>query len=108
MAQTAIERTDQDGRERIEARVTPAQKAILEQAATKRGLPLGDFISESLERLAGATVDEDNVIVLRSEDSAIFADVLLNPPEPGPVLRAAARRHGFIQGNQTRDGERTL
>jgi uncharacterized protein (DUF1778 family) len=45
-------------------------------------------------------VREGDAIVLGVEDSAVFADALLNPPEPGPVLRAMARRHGLTTGGE--------
>ncbi len=89
---------EKDSRECIEALVTPEQKALLEQAAAARGLPLGDFVGESLGRLASTLPVGREVIVLGPEDSAAFVDAILNPPEPSPRLRAVARRQGFTTG----------
>ncbi len=91
---------EQDSRERIEALVTPEQKVLLEQAAAARGLPLGDFVGESLGRLASELPVGREVIVLGPEDSAAFVDAILNPPEPSPGLRAAARRQGVATGSR--------
>jgi len=100
MQTTKVERVSNDERERIEALVTREQKDLLEQAAVRRGLPLADFISEILERAAAEAMRGDGVIVLGAEDSAAFAEALLNPPEPGPVLRAMARRYGLTRGSE--------
>lgn len=98
MQTAGLERASNDERELIEALVTQEQKDVLEQAAVRRGLPLADFISKSLERAAAGTMRGDGVIVLGAEDSAVFVEALLNPPEPGPALREMARRYGFARG----------
>jgi len=95
MQTTGVDRASNEEREHIEVLVTREQKDLLEQAAARRGAPLAVFIGESLARTATEAVREGATIVLGVEDSAVFADALLNPPEPGPVLRAMARRHGL-------------
>ncbi len=100
MQTTGIDRASNEERERIEVLVTREQKDLLEQASARRGAPLTVFIGESLARTAAAAVREGDAIVLGVEDSAVFADALLNPPEPGPVLRAMARRHGLTTGGE--------
>lgn len=87
-------------RERIEVLVTREQKDLLEQAAARRGASLDAFIGDSLAHVAAEAAREGGSIVLGVEDSAIFADALLNPPEPGSVLRAMARRHGLTRGDE--------
>ncbi len=98
MQTTATNRTDSNGRERIEALVTSEQKELLEQAAVRRGLPLADFISQSLEWLAAETVRDSDVIALSPRDSLLVADALLNPPEPTPAFREGLRRYGRVTG----------
>lgn len=36
---------------------------------------------------------EAQIIRLSAEDQRVFAEAILNPPEPTPALRRAARRH---------------
>jgi len=62
--------------------------------------------SESLQRAAAEAMRGDGVIVLGAEDSAVFAEALLNPPEPGPVLRGMARRYGLTHGSTATTSER--
>jgi len=94
----------QSRRERIEALVTHEQKELLEQAAAQRGLPLADYVSEVLERVAteetgmAVGIGANVVILLSPEDSAIVAAAFLNPPDPTPALQEAVRRYGRRAG----------
>ncbi len=106
MQTTATNRTDSSERERIEALVTPKQKDLLEQAAARRGLPLADFISQSLEWLAAETVRDSDAIMLSQRDSLLVADALLNPPEPTPALREGLLRYGRVTGLVKTDDEK--
>jgi hypothetical protein len=42
---------------------------------------------------AAAASGEAQIIRLSAEDQRVFAEAILNPPEPTPALRRAARRH---------------
>ncbi len=79
--------------ERLEARVTRQQKALLQRAAELRGLSLTDFLVTSAQSAAEATIREHNVITLTARDSLAFAEALLNPGEPNEALRAAFARY---------------
>ena len=35
----------------------------------------------------------DSVLVLNGEDSKVFVDAILNPPEPNEVLKAAVKEY---------------
>lgn len=85
---TAIKKTKQ---QRIEARVTPEQKALIQRAADLTGRSLTDFIVSSAQAAAEEAIREHNVIYLSAEDSRVFAEAVLNPGEPNEHLRAAAR-----------------
>ncbi len=91
MARTATKR------ERLEARVTPEQKALFEQAASLQGCSLTDFIVRSAQAAAEETLRSQQ-IVLSARDSALLVEALLNPPEPNEHLRAAFRRHHELLG----------
>ena len=79
--------------ERLEARVTPQQKELLQYAAELQGLSLTDFLVTSAQRIAEAAIREHNVITLTKRDSMAFAEALLNPRQPNADLRAAFARY---------------
>lgn len=78
--------------ERLVARVSPQQKELIEHAATLAGLSMTDFILQSVQGAAEKTIREHQVLTLSVRDSRIFAEAVLNPPEPNEALRDAARR----------------
>lgn len=90
--------TSQERSERLEARITQSQKALLKQAADLQGRTLSDFIVQAASEAALRVVQEHQVITLTAREQAVFVEALLNPPEPGPRLRSAARRYRKIMG----------
>lgn len=92
-SQTGKERT-----ERLEARITQAQKALLKQAAELEGRTLSDFIVQAASDAALRTVQAYQVISLTAQEQKVFVEALLNPPAPGPRLRSAARRYRKLMG----------
>lgn len=80
-------------RERLEARLSPEQKALLERAAALEGRSLTDFVVSSAQSAALETIQRYEVISLTARDSLAFAEAFANPPAPNERLRAAARRH---------------
>jgi uncharacterized protein (DUF1778 family) len=80
-------------RERLEARVSSEQKALLERAAALEGRSLTDFVVSSAQSAAMETIQRHQVITLTACDSLMFAEALMHPPAPNERLRAAARRH---------------
>lgn len=93
MARTAARR------ERLEARITKEQKELFQRAADLSGTSLTEFVVRSLEAVAAEVIEEREVIKLSPADSILFVETLLNPPEPGPVLRAAAADYRTFVGN---------
>mgnify|MGYP000011752907 CR=1 FL=1 len=86
-------RTGQERTERLEARITQAQKSLFKQAAALEGRTLSDFIVQAASEAALRTVQAHRVISITSQEQRVFVESLLNPPEPGPRLRAAAHRY---------------
>jgi uncharacterized protein (DUF1778 family) len=84
--------------ERIEARVTAEDKTLVQQAAALAGMSLTDFIMLSAREAAMETIRSHQVIRLTVEDSAAFAEALLNPPEPNENLRALAEHYRKFMG----------
>lgn len=79
--------------ERLEIRMTVAQKRNIERAATLRGTSVTDFILSEVQPAATATIREFESLELRDEDRRVFVEALLNPPKPNEALKAAVARH---------------
>lgn len=90
--------TGQERTERLEARITQAQKALFKQAAALEGRTLSDFIVQAASEAALRTVQAHQVISLTAQEQKVFVEALLNPPAPGPQLRSAARRYRKLMG----------
>src|SRR4051812_10537522 len=76
--------------ERLEARITPEQKRILEKAASLRGTSLTDFVITSAQDAATETIKEFEVLSIRGQAREVFVAALLNPPAPnGAAMKAA-------------------
>ena len=78
---------------RLEARITPEQKALFSKAAALTGRSLSDFVVASAYEAAARTVREHEAMTLSVRDREIFVRALLNHPAPGARLRKAARRY---------------
>lgn len=79
--------------ERLEARVSADQKQLFQRAAELQGRTLTDFVIASVHEAAVRALDEAQTIRLTQRESRAFAEALLNPREPSPRLRQAARRY---------------
>jgi uncharacterized protein (DUF1778 family) len=86
---------------RIEARIAPDALAMVKQAAELEGRSISDFIVAAAQEAARRTIEENHIIRLSLEDQQRFVDLLLNPPEPSPALKRAAKAHRrLIQESQ--------
>lgn len=78
---------------RLEARITPAQKALIERAAALEGRTVTDFVVSKLQEAAREIVDENEVMVLADADRKALLASLMNPPKAGRKLREAQQAH---------------
>lgn len=85
-------------RERLEARVSPDQKELIQRAAALTGRSLTDFVVSSAQAAAEEAIRTHAVIRLSARDTAILVEALLNPPEPNEALRAAAEDYRRFVG----------
>ncbi|MDQ2741172.1 MAG: DUF1778 domain-containing protein [Chloroflexota bacterium] len=85
-------------RERLEARITPEQKALFQRAAALAGRSLSDFVVGSALAAAEETIRNRQVITLTARDSLTFAEAIVNPPAPNENLRALAERYREFTG----------
>lgn len=82
----AREKRDQ----RFEARITKAQKALLENAAALSGTTLSNFVVAAAQRAAEDMVEQKQTIVLSKADVDAFFETLANPSKPTEDFKKAA------------------
>ncbi len=82
--------------DRIEARLTADQKALIGRAAALEGLSISSFVVQRALDAALASIERQEVVKLSVRDSERIAEALINPPHPAPALQRAAERHRSI------------
>lgn len=90
-----VQRVEQRSRkeERLEARVTSAQKDLIERAAALRGTSVTEFVVASAQEAATTTIKDFDALHLRDQAREVFINAVLNPPAPNDAARAAAERY---------------
>ena len=79
--------------ERLEARISKAQKALFVRAATVQGRSLTDFLIASVQEAAEKALRAQDVLTLSERDRKIFVDALVKPAAPGKALRQAVKQY---------------
>jgi uncharacterized protein (DUF1778 family) len=75
---------------RLEARISPAQKSVLQRAAALSGRTLSEFVVASAQEAASKVIEDHESIRLSRAEQTAFVKSLLAPPAPGSALRKAA------------------
>lgn len=83
---------------RLDLRVAPDEKELIDRAAALTGSNTTDFIRSTTLAAAREAVRIHEVIKLTAEGSRVFVEALINPPQPNEHLRALAREFGDIVG----------
>ena len=90
MATTAKKRHARERKTaRMELRVAPSVRELIERATAVSGLAAGDLAYEGARRI----LEEHERMVLRGADRDAFLKAVSNPLPPAPRLIAALRRH---------------
>ena len=79
--------------ERLEARITAEQKALLSRAAELSGRSLTDFVINSAQTAARDTIRDYENMTLSERDRQAFVAALLEDAQPSERLRRAADRY---------------
>ena len=74
---------------RLEARVSPRVKSLLQQAAELQGSSISEFVSRSVEEVAKQIIREHTILQLSAAGSASFANALIQPAKPSSALKNA-------------------
>ena len=98
MANTARKSVDRTRGERLEARITTDQKALIQRAAELEGRTLTDYVVSSVQDAAKRTIEAYEVMVLSAAESRAFVDALLNPPPANARLKDSVRRYRAVTG----------
>ncbi len=75
--------------------MTVPPKAAHPTAADIEGRRMTDSVLQSAEAAAERIIQEREMLILSARDSRTIAKAILNPREPGPVLRKAARQYAM-------------
>lgn len=78
---------------RLEARISPETKALLQNAADLQGRTLTDFVVSTVRAEAMRVIQEHQTLTLSLEESEAFVEALLNSPPPNDALKAASRQY---------------
>ncbi len=90
MASAAETTVDNSRGARLEARVSAAQKTVLQRAAALSGCTLSEFVVASAQEAASKVIQDHESIRLSRAEQAAFVKTLLAPSAPGAALRKAA------------------
>jgi uncharacterized protein (DUF1778 family) len=85
---------------RFDARLNEEQKLLIQRAADLEGRTMTDFVLHSAEAAAERTIYDRAMLILTARETETFVSSILNPPDPGPVLRKAARQYKRQMGRQ--------
>ena len=98
MASSVRKLIDRTRNERLEARITTDQKALIQRAAELEGRSVTDYVVSSVQDAAKRTVEAHDLMVLSAAESRAFVDALLDPPPINDRLRDSVQRHRAMTG----------
>jgi uncharacterized protein (DUF1778 family) len=78
--------------ERMELRVAPSVRRMIQRATAVSGLAAGDLAYEGARRI----LEEHESITLRGADRDLFLRAVTTPPPPAERLIRALRRHRML------------
>jgi uncharacterized protein (DUF1778 family) len=79
--------------ERLEARISKAQKELFVRAAQLQGRSITDFLVASAQEAALETVRTHDALRLSERDRQAYVSALLAAPAPAKTLQRAAKRY---------------
>ena len=79
--------------QRLEARIAPETLATVKRAAEIQGRSVSDFVVAAVREAAQKTIEETQILRFSMAAQETIADLLLNPPAPGPALKRAFDAH---------------
>lgn len=83
---------------RLEVRIAPDDKEIIDRAAALAGSSTTDFVRSTMLAAAKEAIRTHEVIRLTAEGSRAFVEALIDPPKPNERLRALNQEFGSVVG----------
>lgn len=83
---------------RLDFRVKPEQKTLIERAAHVEGRTVTDFAVATLIRAAQETIERSTLTTLSTRDAKTFLRMLDADAAPNAALKAAAKRYKKNRG----------
>jgi uncharacterized protein (DUF1778 family) len=93
MSQSTLNKSKPEKSYRFDARLSEEQQVVIQRAADLEGRTVTDFVLRSAQEAAERTIRERAMLILTARETETFVTAVLNSPEPGPVLREAARHY---------------
>ena len=78
---------------RLDFRISPEHKSLIERAATAEGQTVSSFAIASLIKAAEEAIQRASVRTLSTRDSRTFLKMLDSDSQPNAALKAAAKRY---------------
>ncbi|NES19705.1 MAG: DUF1778 domain-containing protein [Symploca sp. SIO3E6] len=85
---------------RLDLRVTPEQKELLERAATLKGVSLSAYTLFYLIPIAKKEIEQQERLILSNQDRDLFLSTLENPPPLQGRLKEAIEQYQTKYGNE--------
>ena len=79
--------------ERVQMRVDPEAKRMLERAAALENTTVSAFVVHNALKAADRLIQDRERLVLSERDWNLFFDALVDPPEPNAALRQTFAAH---------------
>ena len=89
MPSTTATTVDNSRGARLEARISPTRKSVLQRTAALSGRTLSEFVVASAQEAASKVIENHELIRLSRAEQTAFVKTLLAPPAPGSALRKA-------------------
>src|SRR3954468_17278005 len=83
---------------RLDFRVSPEHKSLIERAASAQGQTVSSFAISTLLRAAEEAIRSETSRTLSARDSQRFVALLADPPEPNAALKKAAKQYKERRG----------
>ena len=93
---TILANAEQIRTQRVQIRIAPAAKRMIERAAALQNTTVSGFVINCALEAASHLIREHERLVLEVRDWDVFLDALLDPPEPNTSLRDAVRAHARL------------
>lgn len=77
---------------RIDLRISPEQKELLERAASLKGLSVSSYLLSNSIETATRDIESHEKLVMSDNDRDLFLSLMENPPEPNQALKSAMKR----------------